>query len=152
MFYKNSMNIYTGNYEKCKAGNLISISFDKGKDAGFNGKAMTELAPFRDFFHIWRDNTGKIPEEENTRYYIEQYYNKVLSKVDIMSLLEKEEDPILLCYEDSKDFCHRHVLAEYINIKYGLVVPEIEIDENFKITIKERPENIRPILEQILKN
>ena len=45
------MNIYTGCYDKCKTGNLISISFDKGKDAGFNGKTMTELAPFREFFH-----------------------------------------------------------------------------------------------------
>lgn len=145
------MNIYTGSYDKCKSGNLISISFDKGKDAGFNGKAMTELAPFRDFFHIWRDNIGKIPEEENTRFYIEQYYNKVLSKVDIISLLEKEENPILLCYEDSGDFCHRHVLAEYINIKYGIFVPEIEINKKSEITIKERPKNIRKILEQVLK-
>ena len=146
------MNIYTGSYDKCKSGNLISISFDNGKDAGFNGKAMTELAPFRDFFHIWRDNIGKIPEEENTRFYIEQYYNKVLSKVDIMSLLEKEENPILLCYEDSGEFCHRHVLAEYINIKYGIFVPEIEINKESEITIKERPKNIRKILEQVLKN
>lgn len=146
------MNIYTGSYDKCKSGNLISISFDKGKDAGFNGKAITELAPFRDFFHIWRDNIGKIPEEENTRFYIKQYYNKVLSKVDIMGLLEKEENPILLCYEDSEEFCHRHVLAEYINIKYGIFVPEIEINKESEITIKERPKNIRKILEQVLKN
>ena len=146
------MNIYTGCYDKCKTGNLISISFDKGKDAGFNGKTMTELAPFREFFHIWKDNIGKIPEKENTRYYIEQYYNKVLSKVNIMNLLEKEENPILLCYEASEEFCHRHVLAEYINIKYGILVQEIEINEELEITIKERPKNIRPILEQVIRN
>ena len=144
------MEIYTGSYEKCKAGNLISISFDKGEDAGFEGKNIIELAPFRDFFHIWRDNKGKIPEEENTRYYIEQYYTRVLSKVDILDLLKDEEKPILLCYEDSSDFCHRHVLAEYINIKYGIEVKEIEINENGEITFKERPKNIRPILEQVI--
>ena len=27
--------IFTGNYEECKAGNLISISGDRGADAGF---------------------------------------------------------------------------------------------------------------------
>lgn len=146
------MNIFTGNYEKCKAGNLISISFDKGESAGFKGKIMLELAPFRDFFHVWRDNIGKIPEEDNIRYYIEQYYSRVLSKVDILGLLKKEKDPILLCYEKSEEFCHRHVLAEYINIQYGIVVPEIEISEKLEITIKERPKKIRTILEQVLKN
>lgn len=143
--------IFTGSYDKCKAGNLISISFDKGKDAGFSGKAMLDLAPYRDFFHVWKNNIGKIPEEVNTRYYIEQYYRRVLSKVDVMGLLKNEKDPILLCYEESSQFCHRHVLAEYINIKYGIEVPEIEIDENLQIRVNKRPSNIRPILEEVME-
>ena len=143
--------IFTGSYDKCKAGNLISISFDKGKDAGFFGKAMLDLAPYRDFFHVWKSNIGKIPEEVNTRYYIEQYYRRVLSKVDIMGLLKNEKDPILLCYEESSQFCHRHVLAEFINIKYGIEVPEIEIDENLQIRVNKRPSNIRPILEEVIE-
>lgn len=143
--------IFTGSYDKCKAGNLISISFDKGKSAGFEGKTMLELAPYRDFFDVWRDNKGKIPEEENTRYYIEQYYNKILSKVNIEELLKDEKDPILLCYEESNDFCHRHVLAEHINIKYGIVVPEIEINEDLEIKVNQRPSNIRPILEEVMQ-
>lgn len=142
--------IFTGSYDKCKTGNLISISFDKGESAGFYGKNILEFAPYRDFFHVWRDNIGKIPEEENTRYYIELYYSRVLSKIDIEKLLENEKDPILLCYEDSSQFCHRHVLAEYINMKYGVEVKEIEINENFKITVKDRPKNIRPILEDVV--
>lgn len=144
--------IFTGSYEKCKAGNLISISFDKGKSAGFEGKTLLELAPYRELFDIWRDNKGKIPEEENTRYYIEQYYNKILSKVNIEQLLKDEKDPILLCYEESNDFCHRHVVAEYINIKYGIEVPEIEINEDLEIKVNQRPSNIRLILEEVMQN
>lgn len=143
--------IFTGSYEKCKSGNLISISFDKGKSAGFEGKTMLELAPYREFFDKWRNNIGKIPEEENTRYYIEQYYKKILSKVDIEELLKDEKDPILLCYEESKDFCHRHVVAEFINIKYGIHVPEIEISEDLQIKVNQRPTNIRPILEDVMQ-
>lgn len=37
--------IFTGNYYECEAGNLISISKDKGRSANFNGKAILELAP-----------------------------------------------------------------------------------------------------------
>ena len=69
-----------------------------------------------------------------------------------MSLIKKEKNPILLCYENSEEFCHIHLLAEYINIKYGMLGQEIEINEELEITIKERPKNIRPILEQVLRS
>ena len=143
--------IYTGSYSKCKAGNLISISKDSGKDAGFIGKAMLELAPKENFFRTWRNNRGVISEEENTRDYIQEYYKQVLSKVDIEELLKNEKDPILLCYEDSSDFCHRHVVAEFIKMKYGIEVPEIEIDENLNIKQNQRPSNIKKILEEVIQ-
>ena len=142
--------IFTGNYEECKKGNLISISGDRGRQAGFEGKAIPKLAPKRAFWNIWHENIGKISEEENTRYYIEQYYKQVLSKVDIKELLKDEKDPILLCYEKGKDFCHRHVLAEYIELTYGIKVRDIKIDEELNIEENERPEYIRRILEDVL--
>lgn len=62
--------IFTGNYEECKIGNLISISGDRGKSVGFTGKAIPQLAPKRKFWEVWHNNIGKIPEEQNNRYYI----------------------------------------------------------------------------------
>jgi len=56
-----------------------------------------------------------------------------------------------LCYEDSEDFCHRHIVAEYINIKYGIEVREISISEDLEIVQKTRPEYIRGILEEIIQ-
>ena len=41
--------IFTGNYEECKLGNLISISGDRGRKVGFVGKAIPSLAPKREF-------------------------------------------------------------------------------------------------------
>ena len=142
--------IFTGNYEECKTGNLISISGDRGKKVGYTGKAITNLAPKRAFWDIWYNNIGKIPEEENIRYYIEEYFKQVLSKVNIEELLKDEKDPILLCYEKGQDFCHRHVLAEYIEIKYGIKVRDIKIDENLNIEENKRPEYIRSMLEEIM--
>lgn len=45
--------IFTGNYEECKIGNLISISGDRGKSVGFTGKSIPQLAPKRKFWEIW---------------------------------------------------------------------------------------------------
>ena len=142
--------VFTGNYEECKVGNLISISGDRGRSVGFKGKAIPELAPKRAFWDIWHDNIGKIPEEENNRFYIEQYYKQVLSKVDIEKLLEYEKDPILLCFEKGQDFCHRHVLAEYINLKYGIDVPDIKVDEEINIEVNSKPAYIRSMLKDII--
>ena len=36
--------IFTGNYEECKIGNLISISGDRGKSVGFTGKSIPQLS------------------------------------------------------------------------------------------------------------
>lgn len=143
--------IFTGNYDECKVGNLISISGDRGKKAGFLGKAIPELAPKRAFWDIWYNNIGKIPEEVNTRYYIEQYYKQVLSRLNIEELLIDEKYPILLCYEKGQDFCHRHVLAEYIELTYGLKVHDIKIDDELNIEENPRPNYIRTILKDVMK-
>ena len=143
--------VFTGNYNDCKIGNLISISGDRGRSVGFTGKSLPKLAPKKVFWDIWHKRIGKISEEENNKYYIREYYWQVLSKVDIEELLKNEKDPILLCFERKQEFCHRHVVAEYINIRYGTEVKDIEIDENLNVAENPRPTYIRKLLEEVLK-
>ena len=143
--------VFTGNYTDCKVGNLISISGDRGADAGFEGKCIPELAPKKYFFRQYKDNIGKVPQEVNVRYYIGEYYRAVLSQVDIEALLEGEKDPILLCYERGDDFCHRHVVAEYIELMYGVPVREVAIDNDLNIEEGTRPAYVREILMEFLE-
>lgn len=142
--------IFTGNYHECKVGNLISISGDRGKKVGFKGKAIPQLAPKKGFWTIYDSNIGKIDEDANNRYYIQEYYKQVLSKVDIQELLKNEKDPILLCYEKNQNFCHRHILAEYIALMYDKEIKDIKIDENLNIEENARPNYIRPMLERTI--
>lgn len=117
----------------------------------FEGKAIPKLAPKRAFWEVWHNNIGNISEEENTRYYIEEYYRQVLSKVNIEELLKDEKDPILLCYEKGDEFCHRHVLAEYIELTYGVKVRDIKVDDKLNIEENLRPGYIRDILKDVIK-
>ena len=142
---------FTGNYDECKVGNLISISGDRGKKVGFIGKVMPKLAPKKAFWEVWHNNIGKIPEMENTKYYIREYYKQVLSKVDFEELLKDEIDPIFLCYEKDDQFCHRHVLAEYLELKYGIKVIDVKIDEKLNVVQNKRPEYIRKMLKDIME-
>lgn len=143
--------IFTGCYQNCKSGNLISISGDRGKTVNFHGKVLSCLAPKREFWQTWHDRIDKIPEEENTKYYIEEYYKQVLLKVDFEALFEHEKDVILLCYEESNEFCHRHIVSAYLELKYGILVPEIAIDEIGNLSFKKKTEKIKRLLEEILK-
>lgn len=143
--------IFTGNYEECKAGNLISISGDRGRKVGFEGKAIPKLAPKKVFWTVFDNNIGKIPEEENVRFYIKEYYKQVLSKADVPELLKNEKDPILLCYEKEGKFCHRHVLAEYIELTYGVQVRDIRIDENLNVEECKRPSYIKEMLLEVME-
>ena len=74
-----------------------------------------------------------------------------MSRLNLDELLSEEKDPILLCYEKGQEFCHRHVLAEYIEMKYGIKVRDIRIDENLNIEENKRPEYIRVMLEEIIE-
>ena len=65
-------------------------------------------------------------------------------------MLENEKDPILLCYEPFNLFCHRHIVAEFINLTYGIQVPEISISSNLEISVHKRPEYVRTILEDVI--
>lgn len=142
--------IYTGNYRNCLQGNLVSISGDRGKEAFYNGRCFPSLAPKLSFWKIWHNQIGKISEEENNRFYIEQYYEQVLKKLDAAEVYSALDECILLCYEESFDFCHRHIVAFWLEQELQIEVPEIKIKEN-KIEIGKRPQWIKEVLCEVMK-
>jgi len=145
--------IFTGNYDNCKIGNTISISGDRGRSVGYNGKALTKLAPKLSFLNIWHDNIGKVSEEENNRFYIKEFYNKVLKDLDPEEVLIQIPDKsILLCFEDNDKFCHRHLVAFWLELFLGINTYEIKVDEETKkATVLDRPEYLKKELESIIK-
>lgn len=144
--------ILTSNYNNMIHGNKISISGDKGKRANFNGKNLSELAPKKEFWQKWHDNIGKISEEENILYYVKEYYHQVLKKLDPGLLFESlSNKTILLCYEESEEFCHRHLVAFWLELFLDIYTYEVKELENYKLEVKKRPEYLKEILEKIIK-
>lgn len=144
--------IFTSNYNNIKNGNHISISGDRGKKVNYKGKSLPILAPKLEFWKVWHNNINKISEHENTIYYVRNYYNQVLKNIDPENLLETlPNKTILMCYEDSKDFCHRHLVAFWLELFLDIKTYEVSEKENYKLEIKERPEYLKEILENIIK-
>ena len=145
--------IYTSNYNDSKTNKYkrCSISGDRGKSVGYEGEYAKELAPKRKFWNIWHNNIGKKDEIENNKYYIKEYYNQVLKDLDPKEFYKKLDGKILLCFEKANEFCHRHIVAAYLEIKLGIEVKEIKV-VNEQIKEESKPTYIKEYLEKIIKN
>ena len=128
----------------------VAISGNKGGDVNYSGESFTSLAPKKDFWEEWHNNIGILSEEENMKYYIEQYYLRVLSNFNPEIIYKYLDNSILLCYEDSFEFCHRHVVAAWFELLLGIKIPEVKVNGEV-IEECERESCIKDYLEEIMK-
>ena len=75
-------------------------------------KTIEGLAPTKNILLDYKE--GVLSEAE----YIKRYTESILSKIDeedTAKLAEQLQNSILLCYEKPEDFCHRHIIADWLN-------------------------------------
>lgn len=144
--------INTSSYKKFKSVlyKTFSISGDRGKCEKYHGECYPQLAPKLSFWRKWHDNIGLISEEENTKFYIREYYKQVLSKLNPEKVHKDLNNSVLLCYEDNNEFCHRHIVSAWLELFLNEKVNEVAL-ENGKIVHIEKPQHIKQILEEIIK-
>lgn len=145
--------IYTGAYKNCNS-NIIkkySISGDRGKKENFKGDYCSYLAPKKEFWLIWHQNIGIKSEYENNNYYIEEYYNQVLLYLNPEEVMDSLDDSILLCYEDNDSFCHRHIVAAWLELSLGIAVNEIKIENDNIVVMNRNLTMYKDILRDVIK-
>ena len=118
--------IYTSYFAKLKSlpDNIIPISICGKAPDWYKGLQYKKLAPKYDFFMKWKEN-------HDNDYYIKCFNSRVLSnlypEMVLMDLIELtddcEKDICLICYEKPSDFCHRHLVADWLN-KSGIECKE----------------------------
>ena len=108
----------TSYFAKYKGENAVSIA---GKCPDwFKGRQYKKLAPKYDWWKKWRDES--LSEE----WYKEQYYKTILDKLDTKQVYEElGEDAVLLCWEKSGKFCHRHLIADWFQKELGIEITEL---------------------------
>lgn len=121
------MEIYTGYYNKVKEYKdlklqTISISRTEPKSIVIDGK-IQELCPNNNI--LWDFKNGKIDEAEYTSEYLSQLDNIGIKNI-LLKIHHFGDNVILLCWESPEKFCHRHILADYINEHSLLKVVEYE--------------------------
>lgn len=119
--------IYTGYFYKLNdyinAG-LVPISICGKSPDFYSGLEYKKLAPKYAFFIAYKNNL--INSEQYKQQYTEQVLGP-LNKNDVLQELQdladkqsKNSDIVLLCYEKPKDFCHRHIVAEWLSDTYAI--------------------------------
>jgi len=75
--------------------------------------------------------------------YVKRFKNEIMSKRDINSILKEWSDKfgkdktfVIMCYEKPQDFCHRHIVAEAIENKYNIKIPELFEENSERINYK----------------
>lgn len=114
--------IYTTYFAKLKSlpKDIIPISICGKAPAGYAGLQYKKLAPKYDFFMKWKEN-------HDNAYYTKCFKEQVLHNLncddvikDLLILagnfkgLNYLPDICLVCYEKPADFCHRHLVADWL--------------------------------------
>lgn len=124
--------IYTNYFAKLKSlpDNIVPISICAKAPDWYKGLQYKKLAPKYDFFMEWK-------KTHNNYYYIKCFKEQVTDQLDVYEtvyeLYEKigiyldeegisfssesanEKHICLICYEKPVDFCHRHLVAKWLN-------------------------------------
>ena len=151
----------TSCYANAKNGNLVSITGDGGNAWGFYGNAYKKMSPRLYLWQYYDQNPDNLSEDELINWYIKEFYDlrlKDLSPYELMNTLNQKygEDIILLCHElpgleiDKEHFCHRRLLADWIELETGIIIPEISIDESGKTTYEEIYD-LKPKIRELIK-
>ena len=118
------MKIYTsyfGNSKKLQQAGIKVIGISLYPPRWFNAISVKQVAPTKSILFA----NGQTQEE-----YTRRYRSEVLSQQDMQQFLKTVEqasggqDVALCCYEKPEDFCHRHILADWIKEKLGIEISE----------------------------
>lgn len=110
------MKIYTSYFAMANKlpKDLVQVSISLFPPKFFAGKEYKRIAPTQKILFDWK----RLADKER---YIKEYQKDVLSKLDKVKVYKELEelgqgkDVVLLCYEKSEDFCHRHLFAEWMS-------------------------------------
>lgn len=101
----------------------------------YQGYECRQLVPTKELFRHWKQN-------HDIAYYTEYYKDNILNNVNRFDILDelqkifiketgrtepfyksKEEHIALLCFEKSREFCHRHLVARWF-VQIGIPCQE----------------------------
>jgi hypothetical protein len=119
--------LYTSYYAK-SGGNPNAISISAKAPPFFKGERYGKLAPTWDLLNAYK--SGQVDERGYTEWYMRLLAERKLTPQQVVD--ELKDGTIMLCYEKSSDFCHRHIVAAWLQSGADVVVEELQFESKTK--------------------
>ena len=118
------VNIYTSYFGNLKniPKNIIPVSICLKVPKEYKGIQYKKLAPTYDILSHYKETGDKTA-------YVLKYNKEIIKKLNAKDVVddllcmtglkqgvdERKNGIVLLCYETPEDFCHRHLIADWLN-------------------------------------
>lgn len=121
------INVFTSCFKTAKgldSSKYFVVSIARFPPRNFMGYKCPELAPSALLLKQYKEGL-------RNDHYSYRYKRDVLSKIDVHRVFEclareaRGRDIVLCCFEPPFEFCHRRVLAHYVESRWGYVIKEL---------------------------
>lgn len=121
------MDVFTSCFKFAKgldSSKFFVVSISRFPPRGFQGYCCYDLAPSADLLKRFKGGLSQY-------HYAVRYRRDVLDRVDVHRVFEGlarlacGRDIVLCCFEPAFDFCHRRLLARYVEERWGYSIEEL---------------------------
>lgn len=116
--------IYTSYFSSKKYNREAGVSIAR-YNKFWQGSVCLDLAPSPELLAWWKSLSEDLQKEEYyQQIYFTHYKMETLDKLNPKLVGDMLQNKVLLCYEKSSDFCHRHIVAAWLR-HYGYEAEEL---------------------------
>lgn len=123
--------LYTSYYQK-HGNSPLAVSISLFYPSFFRRRWYPDLAPTWEM--IQQIKNGQIDQYQYTKRYMILLKERNLDPFKVVNDLE--DNSILLCYEKPSDFCHRHIVAHWIQSTTGTPVVELAANKHINTLVQ----------------
>lgn len=128
------MKIYTSyfaNLKNLEKEDIFPIGICCYPPKWFNGPNLGAIAPTPDILEKCRSSHAEY--EKRYKAEVLSIFKDVSTLINKISYISGGKDVALCCYEKPSDFCHRHIVAKWLEEQAGIEVKEFEKTEEMKM-------------------
>lgn len=128
------MKIYTSyfaNLKNLEKEDILPIGICCYPPKWFNGPNLGAIAPTPDILEKCKSSHAEY--EKRYRAEVLSIFKDVSTLINKISYISGGKDVALCCYEKPSDFCHRHIVAKWLEEQAGIEVKEFEKTEEMKM-------------------
>ena len=128
------MKIYTSyfaNLKNLEKENIFPIGICCYPPKWFNGPNLGAIAPTPDILEKCKSSHAEY--EKRYKAEVLSIFKDVSTLINKISYISGGKDVALCCYEKPSDFCHRHIVAKWLEEQAGIEVKEFEKTEEMKM-------------------